>query len=111
MENLPEGVTAEMLEEYRKKHEGFLKVASLTDSEGESHGDIVVGRPSAYVIGQFEKFLDKDPMKAREILVKGVLCSRREEFINTPKNTEKYAACFDACAKMLPVGKSELKNL
>lgn len=108
--NLPEGVTAEMVEEFKAKH-GVVKVAELFDSEGNSFGSIILGKPSPNVMGQFEKLVDKDPMKARDVLLRGTLCTRREEILSWPKNSEEYAAVFDAAAQMIPVGKAVLKNL
>lgn len=108
---LPEGVTSEMVAEFKAKHSGEIRLAELFDSEGGSHGFVIVGKPSPNVIGQFERFIDKDPMKARDILLKGTLCTRRDEIFSWEKNSEQYAAAFDAAAQMLPVGKSILKKL
>ena len=52
------GLTPTQIEDFRAKH-GALKVAELFDSEGNSQGFVVLGKPSAAVIGQFEKFIDK----------------------------------------------------
>jgi hypothetical protein len=104
------GLTPTQIEDLKAKH-GILKVAELFDSEGKSQGFVVLGKPSAAVIGQFEKFIDKDPMKARGILVNGTVLTRTDEFKDMDRNSEVYAAVFDAAAQMIPVGKAVLKNL
>lgn len=109
-ETTTHGLSATQIEDLKSIH-GTLKVAELFDSEGTSHGFVVLGKPTAAVIGEFEKWIDKNPMKARGILVNGTLLTRKDEFKDMDKSSEKYAAAFDAAAQMIPVGKAVLKNL
>lgn len=72
---LPVGVTAEMLkslkEEYGDKRVRVFELPPDEDGEGEFGGVIVV--PDRTVYGQFEKFIDKDPDRARKLLIQNCL--------------------------------------
>ncbi len=98
------------LEELKAKF-GELKAAELTDTEGNSFGTALVKKPSGMIIGEFEKFVDRNPMKAREILIKGCVVYGKDVVMKWPQNSEPYSAAFDACAQMIPVGKATLKNV
>ena len=109
---LPEGVTPEMVEEFKKKHQGVVKCAKLLDPEnGGDFGFAIVGKPGVFAINQFDKLVDKDPLKAKLALINGTFCTRKEEIKTCDQAGNFFAACFDAAAQMLPVGKAELKNL
>lgn len=112
MEKLPKAITAEMVAEANLTHKK-VQAFELFDSENNSVGFALFGRPSANVIAGFERYVDKDSFKARAILINGTVClPEHKEVINSwEKNSEEYAAAFDAASKMLPVGKSEAKNV
>lgn len=111
-QNLPDGITQEMLTEAKRKHRS-VKTAELLDAEGNHIGFILVGNPSTFIQNEWEKYIDKDLQRAKGILINGcVPCNEHKEMIkNFEKNSDEYMAVFDACAKMLPVGKSILKNV
>jgi len=111
-QELPEGITQEMITEAKRKHR-TVKIAELLDAEGNHIGNIVVGNPSTFVQNEWEKFIDKDLQKAKGILINGCLpCSEHKDMVKgLEKNSDAYMAVFDACAKMLPIGKSILKNV
>lgn len=109
---LPEGVTTEMIEQFKIKHKGVVKLARLFDPESSTdYGSAIVGKPGVFAINQFEKLLEKDPLKAKLALINGTFCTRVEEIKNCDQASKFFSACFDAAAQMLPVGKAELKNL
>lgn len=103
-------VTKEMLDAAKEQY-GFVKAFELNDSEGNNHGDVLMKRPSPTVISEFERFIDKNPLKARQVLINGCLINRHEETKAWDKNSEEFAALFDAAAQMLPVGKASAKKL
>lgn len=109
MNDLPNGITQEMVDAAKEKH-SKVKLATLFDGDGNEIKTILVGTPSAQVINQFERFVDREPAKAKKMLLKGVLCSHIE-IADEPQNTELFSAAFSAAAEMLPVGKAVLKNL
>jgi hypothetical protein len=111
-QNLPEGITKEMITEAKRKHRS-VKVADLLDAEGNYIDTILVGNPTTFIQNEWEKFIDKDLQKAKGILINGcVPCAEHKEMIKgLEKNSDAYMAVFEACAKMLPVGKAVLKNV
>ena len=112
MQKLPMSLTNEQLEMAQSTHKKVSE-CELFDSENTSYGKTFFGRPSSNVIAGFERYVDKDSFKAREILIKGTVClpEHKEIIMGWEKNSEEYAAAFDAAAKQLPVGKSEAKNV
>lgn len=111
MDKLPIGISKEMIEEARTKH-GIIKLATLSSPDtGEDHGVAIVGKPSAQAINQFEKFIDRDPLRAKMALINGTFCTRKDEIKNADPAGTFFAACFDAAAQMLPIGKAQLKNI
>ncbi len=106
---LPEGVTQQMVDDAKAKF-GVVKLAELYDADGNLLKTVVMNRPPAHTMNQFEKFLDREPARAKKILLKGCLLSSTE-IADLPSNDELFNAAFDAAANMLPVGKSILKNL
>lgn len=110
MEKLHEAVTEEMIQQAKEKFKN-VKVASLFDSEGNSLGELLIGTPSAWAIKEFEK--QQDSFKARAVLINGIVClDEQKKIVNSwERNSEAYAAAFDAAAQMLPVGKAIVKNV
>jgi hypothetical protein len=107
---LPEGVTEEMISEWKTKFKN-VSIADLTDPEGNEYGQIILHEPGAFILNEWEKHLDRSPNKAREILINGCLLTRKEEFKTMNKATPAYTACYDACSQLLPIGKASVKKL
>jgi hypothetical protein len=103
-------VTKEMAEAERKIH-GFVKVFSLEDGDGNSIGDAMFKRPSARVLSEWEKWLEKDPMKSRRILVNGTLLNRIEEVKEWESASDEFYAVYNAATGVIPAGKATLKNI
>lgn len=104
--------TAEQIAQAKDKFRQ-VKEAEIFNSEGETIGHILVGTPSPFTIKEFEKWIDKDSFKARMALINGSVClqEHKEWIKGFEKNSEEYAAVFDAVSQMLPVGKAVLKNV
>lgn len=107
-------LTAEQIKDYQENNSGTkMQLASLVTSDGEDVGEVLVKRPAPFPLSQFEKFCDKEPQKAKGILIAACVVDKVQlsEINALPKNSEEYAAAFDAAAQMLPVGKAALKNV
>lgn len=102
-------------EQIAQAKETFSKVkeAEIMNSEGELLGYLLVGTPGQFAIKEFEKWIDKDSFKARMALINGSVCLKedRDWVKSFEKNSEDYAAVFDAVSQMLPVGRAVLKNV
>jgi hypothetical protein len=107
--SLPEGITQEQVKAWKERYgEGKVKLATLLGDEGNELGEVVVRAPGRKEIGEFEKWVDRNPDKAKEILVNTCLLTHKDE---VKANEDMFLAAFDAIAKLIPIGKSVIKNL
>lgn len=106
---LPEGVTEEVMNAWKEKYgSDKVKVAALPkDDDGNEFLDVVVTVPSRKVVGEFEKWLDRDPNKAKEILINSCLLTSKEQ---VKSDDGLFYAAFDAVTQLLPVRKAIIKN-
>lgn len=107
---LPEGVTPEMVNAWKDRYgQSKIKLATLTAPDGEFEPmDVVMRVPDRVAMGEFEKWLDKNPNKAKEIILKACLLTRKDEVL---ANDDMFLCAFNALAEILPIAKSEIKNL
>ncbi len=86
-----------------------IKLADLpTDDNCSSYKSIVIKVPSRMVQGEFEKFIDKNPDKAKEILVNSCVLSSKDE---VKANDGLFLGAFDAIMKIYPMRTAIVKNL
>ena len=112
MEKLPTGITQEMIDDAKNKYgEGKVKLAFLPyDDENTSSKAVLIHEPDLNVIGQYQQFSERSWKKANEILVKGCVIGK-DDYNEIAANTGLFLAAVDACASMIPVRKSIVKNL
>jgi len=79
----------------------------VNEEETEFFG-FIFRRPDRQVSSNFEKFMDKNPDKAKEILIKNCGLTGVDEVL---KNDVMFFAAANAIAEWMPVYKSEVKNL
>lgn len=106
---LPEGVTPDMVKAWKERYgDDKVKLATLRDEDGEDVLDIVVRVPDRKTLGEFEKWIDKNPDKAKEIVVNACVLSNKDQ---VKTDEDLFLSAFDALAKLLPVRTSVIKNL
>ncbi len=106
---LPEGVTQEMVDVWKKQNgEDKVKVAflPLDDDNKEFHG-VVLKVPGRRAMSMYEKFENKDPDKAKSLLI-NECCLYGKERVNS--NDELFFTCFGAIAELMPIRKAVIKN-
>lgn len=107
---LPAGITQEMVDKvlsYKSKSE--VRFADLPkDDNGDEVLTVIVSVPSRTSMNEFEKWVDKNPGKAKEILINSHLHSHKDE---VKADDGLFAGAFDAIAQLIPVRKAVLKNL
>ena len=107
---LPEGITQEMIDKvltYKKKED--VRLAELPkDDNGDESLNVIVSVPTRVSMNEFEKWIDKNPGKAKEILLNSHLHSHKDE---VKADDGLFAGAFDAIAQLIPVRKAVLKNL
>lgn len=106
---LPEGVTKETIEALKQRYGADkIKIASLPkDDDGTEFMDVVVRTPDRKVLGEFEKWVDKNPDKAKEILINACVLSNKE---TVKADDGLFLGAFDALVKLIPVRSAILKN-
>lgn len=106
---LPEGVTKDALEAWKQRYGATkVKIASLPkDDDGTEFFDVVVRTPDRKVLGEFEKWVDKNPDKAKEILINACVLSSKE---TVKADDGLFLGAFDALVKLIPVRSAILKN-
>ena len=106
---LPVGVTPDALEAWKLRYgANKIKIASLPkDDDGTEFMDVVVRTPDRKVLGEFEKWVDKNPDKAKEILINACVLSSKDE---VKADDGLFLGAFDALVKLIPVRTAILKN-
>lgn len=107
---LPNGVTAEMVTAWKERYGvDKVKLADLPkDDDGTDFLTIVVRVPDRKTISEFEKHMDRNPDKAKEIMVNACVLTAKEE---VKADDGLFLAAFDACSKLLPIRAAIIKNL
>ncbi len=108
--NLPDGVTAEMIKAWKERYgSDKVKMASLPmDDNGDKYLDVIVRVPDRKTMSEFEKWLDKNPDKAKTLLINSCLLTGKEQ---VKADDALFFGAFDAIAELIPVRKSIVKNL
>ncbi|MCT4640385.1 MAG: hypothetical protein N4A72_21995 [Bacteroidales bacterium] len=108
--NLPEGVTEEMISAWKERY-GAAKVKLATlplDEDGEETMDIIVRVPDRKTLGEFEKWMDKNPVKSKDIMINACVLSGKDQ---VKTNEDAMVAAFDAVSELIPIRKAVIKNL
>lgn len=106
---LPQGVTIEMMTAWKERYgEKKVMIATLPlDDDGEKFMDVIVRVPDRKTVGQFEKWIDKDPDKSKEIMINACVLFGKDAAKLTD---DGFFAAFDAVASLIPIRKAILKN-
>ena len=108
-QELPEGITAEMITEAKAKHgEGKVKYIDIINDETSETKTVLAAVPSRSVIGFYQRFETSDPKKAQELLVKNCLLSHKEEVL---ANDALFYGALSGIAELIPVRRAVVKNL
>lgn len=108
--SLPQGVTAEMITAWKERYGADkVKLASLPrDDDANEFLDVIVRVPDRKTVSEFEKWIDKSPDKAKDLLINACLLTCKDE---VKADDGLYAGAFDAVAKLLIVRTAIIKNL
>jgi len=107
---VPDGVTPEMIQSFKDRYgETKVKLACLPkDDDGNEFLNVIVRVPDRKTLSEFEKWADKNPDKAKEIMVNACLLSCKDE---VKADDGLFFGAFDAIAKLMPVRSAIIKNL
>lgn len=98
--NLPEGVTPEMVAQWKKEHD---KVGALNLPKGKV---AIVHRPSRNTVGEFEKQQDSSPNGARTVLIENCVLWGKEDVL---ADDEMFFSCARGLIDLIPISKAEFE--
>lgn len=104
---LPEGITQEMINAAKAKGHD-VKLAEVPVDDYGATRTFLVCVPSRTVLGQFRRWMDTDPKKADDILVKNCLLSHKDEVL---ANDELFTGVMATLSDLIVVRKGIIKNV
>ena len=107
---LPDGVSQETVDAWKERYgDTKIKLAELPLNDDRTQFLAVIGRvPDRKTVGEFEKWMDKDPNKSKEILLNACLLTEKDK---VKADDFLFYGAFDFITNLLPVAKSTIKNL
>jgi len=107
---LPEGVTEEHVKAWKERYgEDKVKYVELPkDDDGDEYFGCIVRVPARKELSEFEKWVDKNPDKAKEVMINACVLTGKEII---KADDGLFLGAFDALAKLIPVRISIVKNL
>ena len=106
-EKLPQGITQEMINDALTKGLKIKYAEVPVDDEGNVI-TLLVCVPARTILGQFRRFMDSDPKKADEILIKNCLLSHKEQVM---ADDELFTSTIATISDLIVVRKGILKNV
>lgn len=106
---LPEGITQSMIDEAKIKYgaDKVKFVEILKENSDEVEKVVLASVPSRNIVGQYRRFMESDPKKADDILVKNCLLSHKEEIF---ANDALFMGAMNGIAELIPIRKANIKN-
>lgn len=106
---LPAGITEEMVAQAKEKYgDKKVKIAELPkDDNGDEFLSVLVRVPDRKTLDEFEKWMDKSPGKAKEILLNACLLSHKDE---VKADDGLFLSAVEAIAQLIPIRKAVIKN-
>jgi hypothetical protein len=106
-EKMPDGITQEMINDALTK--GLkIKYAKVPIDDDGNVITLLVCVPDRTILGQFRRFMDSDPKKADEILIKNCLLSHKEQVM---ADDELFTSTIATISDLIVVRKGILKNV
>lgn len=109
--NIPEGISADTITKWKQDHgEKNILLATLCDENNEPIRKIVIRRPSRQAVNQWEKFINTDPGKAKEILIRACLL-RDQDKDDVIKDDDLFYPAYRAVESLIPLRKAIVETL
>lgn len=108
-QRLPAGITPELLATLKEKYDNRLRYADLPkDDNGDEYLTVIVCVPDRVVTSEFEKWIDPNPLKAKELLVNACLLTHKEE---VKADDGLFYAAVNAISSLIPLRKAVVRNI
>lgn len=102
-------VSKEVKEKLKKEHGDKLRSLILPlDDYSENEMEVLAVIPSRSIVGQAMKFMNSDPKKGQEILVKNSLLTGKEEVMN---DDGLFFAAAGLLTELIPVRQGKFGKL
>ena len=86
-----------------------VKVLSIPKNEEETElVDVLAIVPTRQIVGEFEKYADRQPNKAKEILVKSCILTEKDLIL---ADDGMFNGAVNGLAELIPLRKATVKNL
>jgi hypothetical protein len=108
-DNLPAGITPEMIEGWKAKFGKRVKLIDLPLDE--NHKEILTVAalvPDRKTLSEWEKWSDKNPDKAKDILITNCLLTGVEQ---VKADDALFFTCATALGELIPVRKATIRSL
>lgn len=108
---LPEGVTQEQVDQWKKQYgEDAIHLLKLPLGETAEAGTFhcIARTPNRVVVGEYQKYAEKKPQKASDILLKNCLLTGLEKVQN---DDGLYWAAVMQLADLIPLREGETETL
>ena len=101
-------ITDAMKADAKAKYGDKVKLRGIPLDENETRFlDVLVIPPSRKVVGEFEKWADRDPNKAKEIVVKACLLTWKDQVM---ADDDIFNCCFSAISDLISIRKAVVKK-
>lgn len=108
-QRLPAGITPELLTTLKEKYGNRLRYADLPkDDNGDEYLTVIVCVPDRVVTSEFEKWIESNPLKAKELLVNACLLTHKEE---VKADDGLFYATVNAISSLIPLRKAVVRNI
>jgi hypothetical protein len=103
-------VTPEQVAAWKEKYgEKKLRIFQLPlDDNGDQTLDVYARVPDNRILSEWEKFSDKNPLRAKEILVRNCILTDTDQVLN---DQGLFLSALSALTELIPVRKAIIKNL
>lgn len=103
-------IPEELIKQARSMYgEDQVKVLALPkDDYGREFLDVLVRVPSRTAVGEYEKYADRNPLKAKQILIEFCMLRGKQEVL---ADDGLFNSAVNGLAELIPIRKAIVKNL
>lgn len=112
LQKLSPAVSDEIFQQHKSNNPTVEEIELFNNDCTESYGCTLFKLPHPSVLSEWNKMLDKSPLRAQEILVFGTLVIDHDKEVvkGWPRNSEAWLAAYAGACELIPVGKAQRKK-
>lgn len=101
-------VEQSVIDSLKKDHQGLCIAELPVDDNNTDQLQIVIKKPTRQTMSMFEKYIDKDPGKAKDILVQNCVMTDKDKVMS---DDGLYFAAVDAICELFPKRKAVVRAI